>query len=81
MPEEKRSVPGRHERAVEWLRLGLPGRVPQRPTPTHRLAECLETRERKGADPLTACWAHIGVYVRELTERLSRRGVNVVAID
>ncbi|MFF2110707.1 hypothetical protein [Rhodococcus koreensis] len=32
-------------------------------------------------DPLTASRAHVGVYVRELTDRPSRRGANVVAID
>ncbi|MFC9835576.1 hypothetical protein ACFVKB_17450 [Rhodococcus sp. NPDC127530] len=37
--------------------------------------------EREGVDPLTASRAHVGVYVRELTERPSRRGANVVALD
>lgn len=36
---------------------------------------------REGVDPLTASRAHVGVYVRELTELRSRRGANVVALD
>jgi hypothetical protein len=38
------------------------------------LAEYLEMRELAGVDPLTAIRAGIGVLVRELTERPSRRG-------
>ncbi|MGV9864080.1 tyrosine-type recombinase/integrase [Rhodococcus koreensis] len=37
--------------------------------------------EREGVDPLTASRAHVGVYVRELTDRPSRRGANVVSLD
>jgi site-specific recombinase XerC len=37
--------------------------------------------ERESVDPLIANRAHIAVYVRELTERPSRRGANVVSID
>ncbi|MFF2027217.1 tyrosine-type recombinase/integrase [Streptomyces sp. NPDC058171] len=37
--------------------------------------------EREGADPLTASRAHVGVYVRELTEPPSHRGANVVSLD
>ena len=37
--------------------------------------------DRKGVDPVTANRAHIAAYVRELTERPSRRGTNVVALD
>ncbi|MER5754461.1 site-specific integrase [Streptomyces sp. NPDC002088] len=37
--------------------------------------------EREGVDPLVAGRAHIAVYVRELTERPSRRGANVLSID
>jgi len=45
------------------------------------LAEYLQMCEREDVDPLTASRAHIAVYVRELTERASRRGANVVSID
>ncbi|UZG60302.1 tyrosine-type recombinase/integrase [Rhodococcus opacus] len=45
------------------------------------LAEYLEMCEWEGVDPLTASRAHIGVYVRELTDRPSRRGANVVSLD
>ncbi|MDI9938654.1 MULTISPECIES: hypothetical protein [Rhodococcus] len=45
------------------------------------LAEYLEMCEREGVDPLTASRAHIGTYVRKLTERPSRRGANVVSLD
>ncbi|ELB92285.1 MULTISPECIES: tyrosine-type recombinase/integrase [unclassified Rhodococcus (in: high G+C Gram-positive bacteria)] len=45
------------------------------------LAEYLEMCEREGVDPLTASRAHVGVDVRELTERPSRRGANVVSLD
>ncbi|MFE5707814.1 hypothetical protein [Rhodococcus koreensis] len=37
--------------------------------------------EREGVDPLTASRAQVGVYVRELTERPSRRGANGVSLD
>ena len=45
------------------------------------LAEYLEMCERVGVDPLGADRAHIASYVRELAERPSRRGANVVSID
>jgi hypothetical protein len=45
------------------------------------LAEYLEVCEREGVDPVTANRAHIGVFVRALTERPSRRGANVVTLD
>ncbi|MFI7448481.1 hypothetical protein ACIBQX_13380 [Nonomuraea sp. NPDC049714] len=44
-----------------------------------RAAEYLEVCEREGVDPVTASRAHIGVFVRVLTERPSRRGANVIA--
>jgi hypothetical protein len=37
--------------------------------------------EREEADPLTADRAHVARFVRELAERPSRRGANVVSID
>lgn len=46
-----------------------------------RAGEYLQMCERESADPLTATRAHIGIYVRELTERPSLRGPNVVSID
>jgi integrase len=45
------------------------------------LAEYLLMCERDDIDPLTACRADIAGFVRELTERPSRRGGNVVSID
>jgi site-specific recombinase XerD len=81
--EEKWPVLGRHERAAGWLRIWADlGRAPRTIDAYARgLAEYLEVCEREGVDPLTATRAHIGVFVRELTERPSRRGANVVAID
>src|SRR5947199_9852376 len=37
--------------------------------------------DRAGVDPVTAGKAHVAVYVRELTNRPSQRGANVVSID
>ena len=45
------------------------------------LAEYLQVCEREGVDPVTANRAHVAVFVRELTSRLSRHGANVVSID
>jgi site-specific recombinase XerD len=45
------------------------------------LAEYLGMCERAGIDPLTANRAHIASFVRELTERPSHRGANVMSID
>ena len=74
---------GRHERAVEWLRVWVDlGRALRTIDAYARgLAEYLVMCEREGVDPVTASRAHVAVYVRELTERPSRRGVNVVSID
>ena len=58
---------GRARRTIDAYALGL--------------AEYLQMCEREGVDPIAANRAHIAVYVRELTERPSRRGVNVVSID
>jgi site-specific recombinase XerD len=81
--EEKWPVLGRHERAVEWLRVWVDlGRAPRTIDAYARgLAEYLVMCEREGVDPVTASRAHVAVYVRELTERPSRRGMNVVSID
>ncbi|MGH3259846.1 MAG: tyrosine-type recombinase/integrase [Streptosporangiaceae bacterium] len=83
MPEEKWPVLGRHARAAEWLRIWADlGRAPRTIDAYARgLAEYLEACEREGADPATANRAHVAVFVRELTGRPSRRGVNVVSID
>jgi integrase/recombinase XerD len=37
--------------------------------------------DREGVDPLVANRAHAAVFVRELTERPSRRSGNVLSID
>src|SRR5438067_13158605 len=45
------------------------------------LAEYLEGCERAGVDPLGAGRAQVAAFVRELTNRPSRHGVNTVALD
>lgn len=74
---------GRHERAAGWLQVWCDlGRAPRTIDAYARgLAEYLVVCEREGVDPLVAGRAHISFYVRELTERPSRRGGNVVSID
>src|SRR4051812_21188918 len=81
--ETKWPVLSRHERAAEWLRIWTDlGRAPQTIDAYARgLAEYLVMCEREGVEPLTASRAHIAVYVRELTERPSHRGANVISID
>ena len=81
--EEKWPVLGRHEQAAGWLQVWTDlGRAPRTIDAYARgLAEYLEMCERENVDPLTANRSHIAVYVRELTSRPSRRGVNVVSID
>ncbi|MED7826129.1 tyrosine-type recombinase/integrase [Streptomyces chiangmaiensis] len=82
--DEKWPVLGRHEQAAGWwLQVWSDlGRAPRTIDAYARgLAEYLEMCERENVDPLTANRAHIAVYVRELTSRPSRRGVNVVSID
>ena len=81
--EEKWPVLGRHEQAVVWLHVWADlGRAPRTMDAYARgLAEYLEMCERVGVDPLGADRAHIASYVRELAERPSRRGANVVSID
>ena len=86
MPESVGSrwpVLGRHDRALEWLRIWIDlGRAPRTIDAYARgLAEYLQVCEREGIDPLTATRAHVAVFVRELTSRPSRRGPNVVALD
>lgn len=74
---------GRHVQAAGWLRVWTDlGRAPRTIDAYARgLAEYLEMCEREDVDPLTASRAHVGVYVRELTDRPSRRGANVVSLD
>ena len=81
--EERWPVLGRHERAAEWLRVWTDlGRAPRTIDAYARgLAEYLEMCEREGIDPAAASRADIARFVRELTERPSRRGTNVVSID
>src|SRR5712664_2414300 len=45
------------------------------------LAAYLEVCEREGVDPVEADRAHIARYVRELSARPGKGGVNVVSID
>ncbi len=81
--EEKWPVLGRHARAAEWLGIWADlGRAPRTIDAYGRgLAEYLHVCERDGVDPLAATRAQVGAFVRELTTRPSRRGVNVVALD
>src|SRR5919198_803605 len=81
--DEKWPVFGRHERAAEWLQVWADlGRAPRTIDAYARgLAEYLTVCEPAGVDPVTATRAHVAAYVRELTERPSRRGVNVVSLN
>jgi integrase/recombinase XerD len=80
---EKWPVLGRHERAAEWLRIWADlGRAPRTVDAYARgLAEYLESCERSGIDPVVATRAQVASFVRELTTRPGRRGVNVPALD
>lgn len=81
--EEKWPVLGRHERAVEWLRIWVDlGRAPRTIDAYARgLAEFLLVCEREDVEPVVANRAQIALFVRELRTRPSRRGRNVVALD
>ncbi|MGW4816320.1 tyrosine-type recombinase/integrase [Kitasatospora cineracea] len=80
---EKWPVLGRHEQAAVWLQIWTDlGRAPRTIDAYARgLTEYLLMCERDDIDPVTASRAHIALFVRELTSRPHRRGVNVVAID
>jgi integrase/recombinase XerD len=81
--EQKWPVLGRHERAAEWLRVWADlGRAPRTIDAYARaLAEYLNSCEVDGVDPITANRANVAAFVRELTSRPSRRGLNVVSLD
>lgn len=81
--DEKWPVLSRHEKAAEWLQVWSDlGRAARTIDAYGRgLSEFLLVCEREGIDPLTAGRADVAVFVRELTERPHRRGVNVVSID
>jgi integrase/recombinase XerD len=81
--EDKWPVLGRHPRAAEWLRIWADlGRAPRTIDAYARgLAEYLQVCERAGVEPVSATRAHVAAFVRELTSRPSRLGVNVVALD
>jgi integrase len=83
VPEEKWPILRRHEQAAQWLRVWTDlGRAARTVDAYARgLAEFLEVCERNGVDPVAASRADVAVFVRELTSRPSRHGVNVVAID
>ncbi|MFE9926637.1 tyrosine-type recombinase/integrase [Streptomyces sp. NPDC005774] len=83
VPEEKWPILGRHGRAAEWLRIWADlGRASRTIDAYARgLAEYLQVCEREDVDPVAASRAHVAVFVRELTNRPSRRGANVLAID
>ncbi len=71
------------QRAAEWLQVWADlGRAPRTIDAYARgLAEYLTICQREGVDPVTATRAHVAAYVRELTERPSRRGANVMSLD
>jgi integrase/recombinase XerD len=75
-------VVARHEQAAAWLQVWTDlGRAPRTIDAYARgLAEYLGMCDRDGLDPLTANRAHVARFVRELRERPSRRGANVVSI-
>jgi hypothetical protein len=81
--ETKWPVLARHDRAAEWLQVWTDlGRAPRTIDAYARgLVEYLVMCDREGVDPVTANRAHVAVYVRELTQRPSLRGVNMVSID
>jgi integrase/recombinase XerD len=81
--EDKWRCLGRHERAVEWLRIWADlGRAPRTIDAYARgLAEFLLVCEREEIDPVVANRGQIALFVRELRTRPSRRGPNVVALD
>ncbi|MFI6369197.1 hypothetical protein ACIBG0_41620 [Nocardia sp. NPDC050630] len=78
---EKWPVLGRHERAAVWLRVWADlGRAPRTMDAYSRgLAEYLEMCDRVQVDPVEADRAHFARYVREMAERPSRRGANVIS--
>lgn len=81
--ETKWPVLVRHEQANEWLQVWIDlGRAPRTIDAYARgLAEYLGMCDRQGVDPLTASRRHVARFVRELSERPSRRGANVVSIN
>ena len=83
MFEAKWPVRARHKRAAKWLQIWADlGWAPRTIDAYARgLTEYLEICERDAVDPLSANRAHVAVFVRELTNRPSRRGSNVVALD
>lgn len=80
---EKWPVLARHESAVQWLQVWADlGRSPRTIDAYARaLAEFLLCCERHGFYPVTAGRAQIGLFLRKLTSRPSRRGADVVVLD
>ena len=80
---EKWPILERHELATEWLQVWTDlGRAPRTIDAYARgLAEYLEVCERGHIDPLAANRVHVAAFVRELTTRPSRRGMNILALD
>jgi integrase/recombinase XerD len=72
-----------HPHAAAWLRMRIDLGLAPRTVDAYRrgLAEYLASCDRQGVDPVQARRAHLARYVRELRERPSRRGGNVVALD
>lgn len=73
---------GRHARAAGWLRLRADlGRGSPNDRRLHEWAPNISGVRAGGCRSAHATRAHIGIYVRELTERLSLQGLDVVSID
>jgi len=81
--QDRWPVLARHGRAAEWLQIWADlGRAPRTIDAYARgLAEYLESCERAGIEPVAATRAQVAAFVRELTCRPSRSGVNVLSID
>ncbi len=81
--EQRWPVLAGHPQAATWLRMRVNlGLAPRTVDAYGRgLAEYLAMCDREAVDPVVADRAHIARYVRELTERPSRRGGNIVALD
>ena len=81
MVEQKWPVFGRHELAVEWLRVwAIWGAHATIDAYARALAEYLLSRENAGVDPIAASGRRL-LRLFELTSRPNHLGVNVVSLD
>ncbi len=74
---------GRQRHMLTWLQIQADLGLAPRTIDAYALAlvDYLSVCDRDGVEPLTAKRANVASYVRDLTSRPSRRGVNVVALD